>query len=314
MPGIQPPLPQSGSRPFVTDGGLETWLVFQQGIDLPCFAAVPLVSATEGRAVLEKYYRPYFELARRYRTGIVLDAPTWRANRDWGEKLGYAPRELFELNRAALAFVARLGREEGGSSGIPVALNGVVGPRGDGYRVESLMSAAEAQDYHGLQVAAFADGGADMVSAVTMTHVDEAVGIALAAKAFGLPAVISFTVETDGRLPSGDDLGAAVAEVDRRTDAYPAYYMVNCAHPSHFEHVLEAGAAWLDRIGGLRANASAKSHAELDAATELDAGDPQALARDYALLRSRLKHLCVVGGCCGTDHRHVAAICDACLV
>ena len=147
-----------------------------------------------------------------------------------------------------------------------------------------------------------------------MTYVDEAVGIALVARAFGLPVVISFTVETDGRLPSGDDLGAAVAEVDRRTGAYPAYYMVNCAHPTHFEHVLEAGAAWLDRIGGLRANASTKSHAELDAATELDAGDPQALARDYALLRSRLKHLCVVGGCCGTDHRHVAAICEACLV
>ena len=311
MPLYRSHLPQL-ERVFVTDGGLETTLVFLEGIDLPCFAAFPLVLAAEGRTALTRYFRPYLELARRHDTGIVLDAPTWRANQDWGERLGFDAEALAAANRAAIDFVADL-RTRYAAPESPVVLNGVIGPRGDGYRIEGSMSAAEARAYHGAQMAGFRDSEADMVSAITMTYAEEAIGIALAARDCGLPAVVSFTLETDGRLPSGQELGAAIAQTDGATEGYPAYYMVNCAHPRHVEDALAAGAPWLERVRGIRANASEKSHAELDAATELDIGDPLALGQDYARLRGALTRLCVVGGCCGTDHRHVAAICEACL-
>jgi S-methylmethionine-dependent homocysteine/selenocysteine methylase len=304
-------LPQL-ERVFLTDGGLETALVFHEGLDLPCFAAFPLVLTEHGRETLTRYFRPYLGLARRHRTGIVLDAPTWRANREWGEKLGFGEEALAALNRAAMRFIAGLGAEYDGAE-TAVVLNGVIGPRGDGYKVEGAMSPGEAREYHDLQMVAFRDSEADMVSAITMTYAEEAVGIALAARERSLPAVISFTLETDGRLPSGQELREAIEQTDAATGQYPAYYMLNCAHPRHFEAVLAVGAPWIDRIRGIRANASEKSHAELDAATELDIGDPEALGRDYVRLRSSLTRLCVVGGCCGTDHRHVAAICEACL-
>jgi homocysteine S-methyltransferase len=304
-------LPQLSGGPFITDGGLETTLVFQEGIDLPAFAAFPLVLTDEGRAQLTRYFAPYLAAAAHRGTGIVLDTPTWRANADWAAKLGFEAERLREINRLSVAYVASLRDAHGRRTG-PVVINGVVGPRGDGYVVGATMDPVEAESYHMLQAEAFRDGGADMMSAITMTYAEEAIGIARAGRRCGLPAVISFTLETDGRLPSGQSLKDAIAQTDAATEGYPAYYMINCAHPDHFRDVLDGG-AWLDRIGGLRANASRKSHAELDAATELDTGDPAELGGQYRALRASLRRLCVLGGCCGTDHRHIEAICEACL-
>ena len=304
-------LPQlTGDRLFLTDGGLETSLIFHQGIDLPAFAAFTLLAGDDGRDALRAYFAPYLATAREHGTGFLLDTPTWRANPDWGAQLGYDAAALDRVNREAVAFAQEL-RAEAGASPAPILISGVIGPRGDGYRPDALMSAAEAEAYHAPQVAAFAAADADLVAAVTMTYCEEAIGIARAAAAAGLPAAISFTVETDGRLPSGRSLGDAIEQVDAETSASPAYYMVNCAHPSHFAGVLEGG-AWIERIAGLRANASTKSHAELDEAEELDDGDPAALARDYAALLERLPNVSVLGGCCGTDARHVAAAAAAC--
>ena len=297
-------LPQLDDRPFVTDGGLETTLVFHEGIDLPDFAAFPLLDDVEGRRALARYYHPYLEIARRHGTGIVLDTPTWRANLDWGPRLGYDADALADLNRRAVRFVSELADA---TPGVTAVVNGVIGPRGDGYVVGTAMSADEAASYHGLQARAFAEAGADMVTGVTITSAAEGAGIARAAGAAGLPVVISFTVETDGRLPSGETLGAAIDVVDRATDAPPAYFMVNCAHPSHFVDALRGG-AWVERIRGIRANASRASHAELDEAEVLDIGDIDELAGDYADLARRLPGLAVVGGCCGTDHRHIDAV------
>jgi homocysteine S-methyltransferase len=296
-------LPQLGPQPFVTDGGLETTLVFHDGIDLPDFAAFPLIDTTEGRDALGRYYAPYLDIARRLGTGIVLDTPTWRANADWGLRLGYDVEALAANNRRAVGFVAELATDW---DDVPVVLDGVVGPRGDGYVVGDAMSADAAETYHSLQAQAFADAGADMITAVTMTYADEATGIVRAGTAAGLPVVVSFTVETDGRLPSGQALADAIAQVDDETAGAAAYFMVNCAHPTHFAGTLEG--SWTQRIRGIRANASKASHAELDEAEELDIGDIAELARDYADLRSRLPHLAVIGGCCGTDHRHIDAV------
>ncbi|HEX2565189.1 MAG TPA: homocysteine S-methyltransferase family protein [Acidimicrobiales bacterium] len=302
-------LPQlTAGRPFLTDGGLETTLVFHQGLDLPDFAAFPLLDSDGGRAALLSYYTPYLDLAERLGTGFVLDTPTWRANPDWGARLGYDAVGLAAVNHRAVEFVTSLAAQR---PAVTAIVNGVVGPRGDGYVVGATMSAAEAAAYHGLQARAFAEAGAQMMSAITMTYVDEAIGVARAAAAVGLPAVISLTVETDGRLPSGQPLGDAIALVDDAGPVAPAYYMVNCAHPTHFAEQLTPGAEWLARVKAIRANASRCSHAELDVATELDRGDVAELAGWYGRLHSILPDLRVVGGCCGTDHEHVTAIAEA---
>ena len=303
-------LPQLSAPLTVTDGGLETTLVYQHGIDLPDFAAFPLLDTEAGRAALAAYYEPYLDLGRRLGVAVIVDTPTWRANLDWGARLGYDPIRLAAVNRRAVEFVRELATSGPGGP-VEHVVDGVIGPRGDGYVVGEAMSASEAAAYHGLQARAFAEAGAAMITGVTMTYVDEAIGVARAASSVGLPVVISFTVETDGALPSGEPLGDAIARVDDATDGAPAYYMVNCAHPTHFAEQLTPGAGWLARVKAIRANASRCSHAELDVATELDRGDVADLAGWYRRLRSILPDLRVVGGCCGTDHEHVTAIAEA---
>ncbi|HEY8381232.1 MAG TPA: homocysteine S-methyltransferase family protein [Microvirga sp.] len=304
-------LPYGTGRTFLTDGGLETTMVFHEGLDLPAFAAFTLLDSEGGRAALDRYFDAYLRIAKQHGLGFVLDTATWRANPDWGHTLGHDAASLDRVQHAALAFAGSV-RDRHASAGTPILINGVVGPRGDGYKAEARMTAQDAARYHAPQIEAFRRGGTDLVSAITMTYPEEAIGIAHAAREAGLPAVISFTLETDGRLPSGDALGSAIAAVDAATGGAPAAYMINCAHPQHFAHLFAGDEPWHARIGGLRANASTRSHAELDAATELDMGDPAALGQDYKALRRRLPSLCVLGGCCGTDHRHVAAICEAC--
>jgi S-methylmethionine-dependent homocysteine/selenocysteine methylase len=304
-------LPQLGGDAFLSDGGLETTLIFHEGVDLPHFASFTLLATPEGRRRLEDYYAKYLTLARERGLGFILDTPTWRANRDWGTLLGYDAAALEKVNKESVAFLEGL-RASWERPATPCVINGVVGPRGDGYKA-GRMEAGEAEDYHAVQIAAFAGSAADMVSATTMNTVNEAVGIARAAKARNMPCVVSFTVETDGRLADGTSLGQAIEAVDRQTDASAAYFMINCAHPTHFEHVLARGEAWLSRVQGVRANASRKSHQELDESVTIDEGDPVDLGRRYRALLSTLPALRVLGGCCGTDHRHVAAICEAVL-
>ncbi len=300
-------LPQVGRPLFLTDGGIETTLVFHDGHDLPHFAAYDLLTRDGGEDALRRYFEPYVALALDRGVGIVLETPTWRANPDWAERLGHSPEQLAELNRRAVALLEEV-RDAHETDATPIVVSGCVGPRGDGYVVDEPMAADEAAAYHAVQIGTFAESAADLVTAITMTYADEAVGVVHAARGVEMPVVISFTVETDGRLPSGQALGEAIDEVDERTDGAAAYFMVNCAHPSHFHDVLEPGAAWTDRLRGLRANASRSSHAELDEAEELDVGNPEELAQEYVALRERMPSLSVVGGCCGTDHRHVGAI------
>jgi S-methylmethionine-dependent homocysteine/selenocysteine methylase len=301
-------LPQlDADRPFLTDGGMETTLIFHRGLDLPCFAAFDLLKDDNGRAELRSYFEPYLALARECGVGFVLDTVTWRANPDWARRLGYGLDELDAANREAVALAEEI-RAAGQAEATPVVINGVVGPRGDGYDPGELMSADEAQRYHARQIATFAESTTDMVTGVTLTNPDEAVGIARAARDHGLPAVISFTLETDGRLPGGESLSDAIEHVDAATDGSVAYFMINCAHPTHFAGALEGDGAWRERIRGLRANASAKSHAELDEAEVLDEGDPAALGAQHGALRPLLGAVAVLGGCCGTDLRHVDAI------
>lgn len=296
-------------QPYLTDSGLETTLVFHDGLDLPYFAAFTLLESGEGRKRLRQYYQTHLQLARNKKSGFILEAPTWRANKDWAERMDMSLAHLDSLNRLAISELKAIQAE---TNDVPTLVSGCIGPRGDGYQPDHLMTSIEAYQYHCHQIEVFASCGVDMVSAMTICYVEEAIGITRAAQNCSLPIVISFTVETDGRLVTGMDLKTAIELVDRETNNGPAWYMINCAHPSHFDSVLN-DESWLERIRGIRANASTLSHAELDNAEELDDGNPTALGASYHQLQKTLPKLAVFGGCCGTDHRHIEAISNACL-
>jgi homocysteine S-methyltransferase len=303
-------LPLLEDHPFMTDGGLETSLVFHQGIELPYFASYDLLKTEEGVALVERHYERFTHVALKHGVGIVLGTPTWRASRDWGDKLGYSRSTLADANRRAVEQLARF-RSKWETPAMPIVIVGTIGPRGDGYRAGTRMSASAAQNYHQEQINTFAATQADMVGGFTLNYIDEAIGMVQAAKAAGMPVSISFTVETDGRLPSGDTLQQAIERTDAETEKYASFFMINCAHPSHFEGTLQDGGDWLQRIRGVRANASRRSHAELDEAEELDDGDPAEFGEETAALRGFLSRMNIIGGCCGTDHRHADQIWQA---
>jgi S-methylmethionine-dependent homocysteine/selenocysteine methylase len=303
-------LPQLEESLFLTDGGLETTLIFHEGWNLPMFESFVLMENEKGRGALVDYYERYIAIAKERCRGFVLESPTWRANPDWAAKVGYDRTRLADVNRAALHLMLSL-RETHETPDTPIVVSGNVGPRGDGYDPGNVMSEDEAQAYHAWQIGLFRDGGADLVSAFTITNINEGIGFARAAEAAEMPCVISFTLETDGRLPTGEALPEAIATVDAATRVAPAYYMINCAHPTHFDGTLVKGAVWMQRLRGLRANSSCLSHAELDKSPELDTGNPVELGQQYSELLKRYPHITVIGGCCGTDHRHIECISQA---
>lgn len=304
-------LPQLSNDLFITDAGLETDLIFNHGVELPLGEAYTLLDRADGIAHLERYFDGFLRIADEFGLGLVLETATWRANPDWAAKVGTPPDKLAELTRKSVALLADIRRRRP-QQARPLVVSGCLGPRSDAYQPTEIMTPREAQDYHAAQINTFGETEVDMVCAMTLTNIPEALGIVRAARAAELPVAISFTVETDGRLPTGPTLREAIEAVDGDSDAAPAYYMINCAHPTHFDHVLEPGEPWTGRIGALRANSSDKSHAELNESPTLDEGDPAELGSQYRQLVAHYPHFRVLGGCCGTDHRHVREIAAAC--
>ena len=306
-------LPQL-ARPTVmlSDSGMETDLIFHEGFDLPLFASFTLLEDKEGTDALRNYYRRHVQVARDAKVGFVFEAVTWRASIAWARQLGLDEAAVADVNRRAVDLLVQL-RDAAGKMPGPMVISGLIGPRDDAYNPVQLMSVDEAERYHSAQIQTLAGTAVDLVTALTLTYAAEAIGIARAAQTAQMPVVISFTVETDGALPSGSSLCDAIAAVDEATDAYPAYYGINCAHPSHFLGVLDDKAEWTTRIKMIRANASRCSHAELDEAETLDDGDPEELGREYAEIRERFPQINVLGGCCGTDVRHVRSIARSCI-
>ena len=303
-------LPQSDGSLFLTDGGIETTLIFHDRLDLPYFAAFHLLQEQHGTQALYRYFARHAAIARHNGTGFILESPTWRASADWGDKLGYSSQALAEANRKSIELLCEM-RVAYEVEDTPMVISGCIGPRGDGYDPGEVMTPVEAEAYHAAQIRTFADTDADQITAITMTNSNEAIGIARAGQAVGVPVVISFTVETDGRLPTGQALADAIQKVDAATGKAPAYYMINCAHPSHFAGALDDQAC-IGRLRGIRANASRCSHAELDEAEELDEGDPVELGQQYGELYQHFPQINVLGGCCGTDHRHIEQIAKSC--
>ena len=297
-------LPQMGGGLFLAYCGMETDLIFNRGVDLPGFASYPLLETEDGRATLAGYFREMISVARSHGLGVILESPTWVANRDRGAAIGYAPERLMELNKQAIEMMCAVRNDDGD---IPTVISANIGPRDDAYAPTEQMTADEAAAYHSEQVQALADTDVDLISGYTVAYPAEAIGMVRAARRFGLPVIVSFTVETDGRLPTGEALGDAIQEVDEATDGYATYYMINCAHPDHFQDIL-TGAPWMSRLKGVVANASRCSHAELDEAEELDDGNPSELGQQLAQIHLRFPQISILGGCCGTDMRHISAI------
>lgn len=256
---------------------------------------------------MRRYFETFLQLAEERGVPFVIATPTWRASRDWGDRLGFDADALAGANADAVTFVREVAAQH---PAVDTLIEGVLGPRGDGYVVGDRMTADEAETYHSEQIASLVAAGVDRISALTLTYPEEAIGVVRAARALGVPVVPSFTLEVDGRLPNGSSLAEAIAVVDAATDSAAEFFMVNCAHPTHIIHALDDPVT-ADRVGAVRANASKQSHAELDEAEELDEGDPVALGIDSAALSAHLPRVRVLGGCCGTDARHVAQIFDA---
>ncbi len=302
-------LPQLSGDLFLTDAGLETDLIFNHGIEIREFAAHTLLPSEQGREAVARYFREFLTLARDYDTGFIFDSQTWKAHMHWAESLGASEQDLREANRESIAFIAEI-RDEFAGNNKPVVLNAVIGPRGDAYAPEARLAIKEAENYHARQLEWLAATEVDMVTALTFTQSDEAIGVVHAAQKAGLPIAISFTVETNGCLPTGQPLGEAITAVDDATDGAAAYFMVNCAHPDHFFDKL-GNVDWARRIRGLRCNASRLSHAELDACEVLDDGNPEELADQHKNIFATMPWLNIFGGCCGSDLRHVAQIVKA---
>lgn len=297
-------LPTLGNSLFVSYTGIETDLIFNRGIDLPGFASYPLLETKESREMLYEYYAQLIDMAQQKGVGVLLESLTWVANRDRGAAIGYNQESLKKFNIAAIDLIARA-REKKGD--LPTLLSAQVGPRDDGYVPTEQMTADEAESYHSEQIETISKTDADLVGAFTLCYPEEAIGIIRAGKRFEIPVVIAFTLETDGRLPTGMPLKEAIENVDKATDEGAAYFLINCAHPDHFSSVLE-DSKWIQRLRGVVANASRCSHAELDESEELDEGDPEELGELVGGLCKKFPHFTIVGGCCGTDMRHLRKI------
>ena len=297
---------------YLTDGGIETDLIFNKGQTLPLFSAFVLNDTTQGREVIKQYYRDYLPVARDAGLPFLLTTDTWRASSNWADQLGYDPSALRRNNETAVELCGEM-QDEFAAQSVVTRISGVLGPRLDAWVHDGAITVEEALSYHAPQIDTFAKAGVDEIAAITLTNTPEAIGIARAAKNAGLPVVLSFTVETDGTLPGGESLASAVERVDHETGGVPAFYMVSCAHPDHFAKVLMGDAVLAKRIGGLRANASTKSHVELDQSPDIDIGDIDGFGKAHRPLIAALPNLTVIGGCCGTDHRHIASLCRHCL-
>lgn len=306
MPHTNPRLPHQTDDIFLTDGGSETWLMYKRGFELPNFSAFHLLNHKKANEALREYYAAFASVAVKLGTPFIFDSLTYRASRDWGALLGYSAEGLAEMNHKCIELY-RACAAEAGLATENIVLSGCIGPKGDAYKTNHGLTAQGAESYHSEQIETFKAAGADIVTALTLSTTDEAIGIARASAKAGLPSVIAFTIEKDRKLRSGETLKQAIQTVDAATSNAPAYYMINCAHPVDFGPSL-TGEPWADRIRGLRANASSLDHGTLCKLGHLDEGNPDELAGQYVDIRSAHPKMNVFGGCCGTDHVHVETI------
>lgn len=269
-----------------------------------------LIYQESGRAALETIYRQYLAIGQRYQLPLLLSTPTWRAGRERIAAAGLAGRDL---NGDNTRFLAKL-RDGSGDYARQVAICGLMSCRGDAYKPDEAMSADAAADFHAWQADALAAAGVDFLLAATLPALSEALGLARAQAATGLPYVISFVARREGTLLDGTPLSVAISTIDAAVTPRPLAYLVNCTHASIFRSALlnERNSSPLvkQRVIGLLANTAALSPEELNERTDLVEEAPAVFGRSVAALRSELG-MKILGGCCGTDQRHIECLARA---
>ena len=285
--------PGLAGRLMTSGGGFETWMQYVDGFTLRHFCGFELLNDARGITCLRDYQRKIIEAAVANGFGVINEGLHYRASRDWGELIGFSKEALEDINIRGIEFYRELGREYD-SPDTPMLVGGVIGPRGDAYNVGRTPDAAEAEDYHSEQI-------------LTFSSVQEAIGLVRAAKAAGMPVIVSFIAANGGRLQGGETLQQAITLVDAATGSGPDYYMINCTHPTEFEQGLTPG-DWTTRLGGFMPNAVAMETLDLCKLGHLEDGDPAELGHQMADLARRFPHINVWGGCCGTDGRHIGQI------
>ncbi len=299
-------LPQQSGRLMTSADGFETWMQYVDGFTLRHFCGFELLNDPRGAACLRDYHRKIVEAAVANGFGVINEGLHYRASKDWGTLIGFSREGLEEINIRGIEFYRDFAREYG-TPETPMIVSGAIGPKGDAHNIGRVPDAAEAEDYHADQILTMRKAGVDQVTAMTFSGVEEAIGFCRAAKAAELPVVVSFFVARGGRLKGGESLQEAITRVDAATDAAPAYFMINCTHPTEFEAGLAAG-AWTARLGGFMPNAVAAETLDLCRLGHLEDGDPDELGGQMAELARRFTHANVWGGCCGTDSRHIGQI------
>jgi len=299
-------LPQQTGSLMTSAGGFETWMQYVDGFKLRHFCGFELLNDARGEACLRDYHRKVVEAAVANGFGVINEGLHYRASRDWGALTGFSREGLEEINIRGIEFYRDFAKEYA-TAETPMTVSGAIGPKGDAYNVGRVPDAAEAEDYHSEQILTMRKAGVDQVTAMTFSGVEEAIGFCRAAKAAGVPVVVSFFVVRGGRLKGGESLDEAIARVDAATGNAPAYFMINCTHPTEFEPSLTEG-DWTNRLGGFMPNAVAAETLDLCKLGHLEDGDPEELGDQMAGLARRFGHVNVWGGCCGTDGRHIGQI------
>lgn len=305
-PQAQFPNPYPGEL-FLTEGGTETEIMYKHGFELPEFAMFPLLENPIAVTAMRDMFRSQLDVAAEFAMSMLLTGIDYRASPDWGAKLGYSPHGLAQANIQSIEFLRELAGEYNGQ--IPRTLiGGTIGPRGDAYQLNRTITAAEAEDYHSVQLATLKQAAVDFACAATFNNIPEAVGVARAAKKIGVPLIVSLTVDSSSRLKSGPTVADAIQAIDfEAADAAPISYLLNCSHPVEFEPALTAG-PWTSRLHGFRPNASKMEKLALCKLGHLEEGDPVELGRLMGGLARRYPHMNVWGGCCGTGDTHLRAI------
>ena len=292
---------------YLTEGGTETEIMYKHGFELPEFAMFPLLEQPAAVAELRSMYSRYLDTAARHGFGVVMGGLDYRASPDWAALLGYSPEALHDMQLRSIGFLREV--SESYQADLPALLYaGVLGPRGDAYSLNRTITAEEAEDYHSTQIATLALAEVDLVEAMTFNNIAEAVGVTRAAARAGLPASISFTLDSNHRLHSGPSLREAIESVDAQTgEDRPAFYGLNCSHPLEFLPALEPG-DWFERVRCLRPNAAMMDKISLCTLGHLESGDPVDLGQRMGAISAQYPHIDIWGGCCGTWETHLDEI------
>jgi len=297
----------SAGRPYLTEGGTETEILYKYGYEVPHFAVFELLNDPAGKRQLEAMFARYLDAAADNNWAALMGGLDYRASPDWGRLLGYSPAGLTEMQIRCIECLRDVARPYRGQ--LPdIRISGIVGPRGDAYALNRTITAQEAEDYHAPQLETLKQLDVDMAWAATFNNVAEAVGVSRAASKIGVPVCLSFTLSGNHRLQSGPTLREAVETVDAEAGEHrPTCFGINCSHPLEFIPALEPG-DWVLRVRSIRPNATAMDKLSLCKLGHLEDGDPVDLGRRLADLAARYPHIDMWGGCCGTWDRHLGEI------